>query len=282
VHERARIFYGLCLALCNCRRAQAPLRPPPPAALSASSVVSAAPSAAASPPAQETPTYELETRASAADPNSARRPSDDPSSQGPGEQVVIAAFGDSLTDPRSHGGGYLARLKEHCPEIEIDNFARGGTMVNQMRRRYDELVAASPKRYSHLLLFGGVNDLYSDLTALRSPEKIEADLSYVYGSAKARGLRVIAFTVAPWGGFARYFNPSRAEATRVLNGWIRAQLGHGTVDRVIDAYALLSCGDPTVLCERLRAPFSDGLHFGPPGQRVLGDALQRLAFPRCR
>src|SRR6185295_4881792 len=39
---------------------------------------------------------------------------------------VIAAIGDSLTDPRSHGGGYLEYLKERCPGLEIDNFGKGG------------------------------------------------------------------------------------------------------------------------------------------------------------
>ncbi len=61
---------------------------------------------------------------------------------------LIAAIGDSLTDQRSHGGGYLEYLKSRCPTLEIDNFGKGGTMVNQMRRSFDEQVAASAKRYT--------------------------------------------------------------------------------------------------------------------------------------
>ena len=196
-------------------------------------------------------------------------------------RYIIAAIGDSLTDPRSHGGGYLEYLKSRCPTLEVDNFGKGGTMVNQMRRSFDERVVSSGKRYTHLVIFGGVNDLYSDLTAFRTPPKIEADLGYMYAWGKAHDLKVVAFTVAPWGGFKRYFNPSRAEATRTLNAWIRAQPKLGRVDHVVDAYALLSCGDAESLCERFFEPFKDGLHFGPEGQQLLGQALFREAFSAC-
>jgi len=193
----------------------------------------------------------------------------------------LAAIGDSLTDPRTHGGGYLEYLKSRCPTLEIDNFGKGGAMVNQMRKRFDEQVAVSPKRYTHLVIFGGVNDLYSDLTAFRTPAKIEADLSHMYAWAKAHDTRVIALTVAPWGGFKRYFNPSRAAATRSLNDWIREQPQRGQVDQVVDAYALLSCGDPESLCDRFVKPFRDGIHFGPEGHQLLGQALFRQAFSDC-
>ena len=204
-----------------------------------------------------------------------------PALPSPSHHYSIAAIGDSLTDPRSHGGRYLEYLKTRCPTLEIDNFGKGGAMVNQMRRSFDSQVAASRKRYTHLVIFGGVNDLYSDLTALRTPAKIEADLGYMYAWGKAHGAKVVALTVAPWGGFKRFFNPSRAEATRTLNAWIRDQPGRGQVDHVVDAYALLSCGDPESLCERFSKPFKDGLHFGPEGQELLGQALFREAFSDC-
>ncbi len=204
-----------------------------------------------------------------------------PKPPGAGHHYVIAAVGDSLTDPHSHGGGYLDYVKTRCPSIEIDNFGRGATMVNQMRRHFDEEIATSAKQYTHLIVFGGVNDLYSDLTAFRTPAKIEADLSYMYATAKARGMNVVALTVAPWGGFTRYFNPSRAETTHQVNAWIREQPAEGHVDSVVDAYKTLSCGDPDVLCERFFTPFKDGIHFGPEGHRLLGEALYRAAFSDC-
>ncbi len=191
----------------------------------------------------------------------------------------VAALGDSLTDYRSGGGGYLRVLEQRCPESEFVNFGKGGDMVNQMRRRFEaELANAPAARFTHLIVFGGVNDLYSDETAGRSNAKIERDLSAIYQRAHSHGWRVVAVTVAPWGGFTRYFTPKRGAATADLNAWIAA----GPADAVVDAHSLLSCGDAELLCPAFAAPFKDGLHFGKKGHEILGEALYRAEFARCR
>ena len=201
----------------------------------------------------------------------------------------IAAIGDSLTDKRSHGGGYLDVVQRSCPQSRIDNYGRGGDMVNQMRRRFfSQVVAPKAPQYSHVIVFGGVNDLYSDLTAGRTNDKIEQDLMAMYSAARQRGAKVVAITVTPWGGFSRYFNARRGEATRALNQWILGQAassplgqGPGAVDTVIDGFSLLSCGDPDRLCDRYTPPFRDGLHFGPAGHQVLGEAVYEQALSDC-
>lgn len=198
---------------------------------------------------------------------------------GNGKAYVIAAIGDSLTDPKSHGGKYLEYVKKRCKGSRIDNYGKGGSMVNQMRRRFLEVVLPNPIPYSHLVVFGGVNDLYSDKTAGRTPEKIAADLSLIYAKAKQRGMKVVAITVAPWGGFSRYYNDRRGENTRRVNEWIQAELAEGKVDHVVDAYALLSCGRPEYLCPEWAI---DGIHFNAKGHEVLGRALVEEAFPDCR
>jgi lysophospholipase L1-like esterase len=200
------------------------------------------------------------------------------------KRYVIAALGDSITDKRSRGGGYLDVVAAHCPETVIDNYGKGGDMVNQMRRRFesDILPVAKERGYSHLIVFGGVNDLYSDLTAGRTNDRIESDLSAIYAEARQNGMAVIAITVAPWGGFTRYFDARRAENTRLLNGWISSQVASKTVERVIDSYALLSCGDAERLCPEYTPPFRDGLHPGSKGHEVLGKALYEQAFADCR
>ncbi len=285
MHPLSAAFFAAFLLLSACHAADRAELTPPTAAQSAKPVAAAsAPSANApepapsSAPAESAPpsasTASASPSASASAPVAAKPP-------GPGRHYVVAAVGDSLTDPRSHGGGYLDYVKARCPSIEIDNFGRGGTMVNQMHRHFDEEVQASSKPYTHLIVFGGVNDLYSDLTAFRTPAKIEADLGYMYAAAKARNMVVVALTVAPWGGFTRFFNPSRSEATHSVNAWIRAQPAQGRVDHVVDAFGLLSCGDPDVLCERFFKPFKDGIHFGPGGHRLVGEALYQAAFSDC-
>jgi lysophospholipase L1-like esterase len=196
--------------------------------------------------------------------------------------VVVAAMGDSLTDARSHGGKFLGILQQRCPASRFDNYGKGGQMTNQMRRRFaDDLFGPGKPAYTHVIVFGGVNDLYSDLTAGRTPAGIERDLAGMYEEAHRHGVKVVALTVAPWGGFTRYFNPSRSAATLEVNRWIVAQRDAGAIEAAIDAYALLSCGDPTRLCPRYMVPFSDGLHFGEEGHERLAEALFAQVFASC-
>jgi lysophospholipase L1-like esterase len=130
-------------------------------------------------------------------------------------------------------------------------------------------------------VFGGVNDLYSDETAGRTFAKISSDLSLIYRGAKSRGVRVIALTVTPWGGFSRYYNPRRAAVTRQLNAWLKEQQQQGLIDVVVDANPRLTCGDPERLCAEYALPFHDGLHFGKLGQERLGEELLQKAFADC-
>ena len=190
-------------------------------------------------------------------------------------------MGDSLTDYKSHGGKFLRYLERHCPNSRFDNYGKGADMVNQMRLRFQQQITAGGKpRYTHVLVFGGVNDLYSDQTAHRTNERIQRDLTQMYTWSREMGAEVIAFTVAPWGGFKRYFNPRRGQNTLELNRWILLQRGD-LVDEVIDAHGLLRCGDPHRLCPEYAAPFRDGIHFGPKGHELLGSALLRQVFSDC-
>ncbi len=196
--------------------------------------------------------------------------------------VVVAAMGDSLTDARSGGGKFLDILRERCPRSRFDNYGKGGEMVSQMRRRFTEdLFGAGKPAYTHVIVFGGVNDLYSDLTAGRTPALIERDLTAMYEEAHRHGVKVVALTVAPWGGFTRYFNAPREAATLEVNRWIVGRREAGAIEGAIDAYSLLSCGDPTRLCPGVMPPFHDGLHFGADGHAKIGEALFVEIFSGC-
>jgi len=196
--------------------------------------------------------------------------------------VIVAAMGDSLSDPRAGGGKYLDVLRKRCPRSRFDSYGKGGEMVNQMRRRFsDDVFGPGKPAYTHVIVFGGVNDLYSDLTAGRTPALVERDLTAMYDAAHRHGAKVVAITVTPWGGFTRYFNPTRLAATLEVNKWILAQRAAGAVEAAVDAYPLLSCGDTTMLCDRYTAPFKDGLHFGPAGHERLGEELYAQVFAGC-
>lgn len=268
------------VALVACERG-APSGPPP-----SSGIVPPA-SAPRAPPGPPGPAATLHLEDDAPAPPPAPAPSAAPVASGPPRSGArapcrVALIGDSLTDFRPGGGGYVRFLEKRCPESTFTNFAKGGAMVNQMRARQLPSVAREPaSRFTHLVVFGGVNDLYSDETAGRTPAKIEKDLEAMYAAGKAAGLRVLALTVAPWGGFARYFNERRGAATRELNAWILEQPSKKTVDVVVDAFSVLSCGDPERLCPRFEPPFRDGLHFGALGHEALGQALYDAEFNGC-
>lgn len=194
-------------------------------------------------------------------------------------------MGDSLTDFRSPGGGkYLTYLSERCPRSRFDSYGKGGQMVNQMRARFARDILGDPPdaskpKYTHVIVFGGVNDICSDETAKRTNDKIKADLSAMYDTAHRAGIQVVAITIAPWGGFKKYFNPRRSASTLTVNQWIQSQAQQGGVDFVVDSGRSLTCGDPERLCKPDAQ--KDGLHLSGPGHRKLGEALFDQVFKDC-
>jgi lysophospholipase L1-like esterase len=204
-----------------------------------------------------------------------------------GQIYQVAAIGDSLTDVRSHGGKYLAYLRDRCPESRFDNYGKGGESVEMMRRRFVRDVighARSPKpAYTHVIVFGGVNDVLGDTMHGRTPKKIENDMDTMYGLAREAGIKVVGITVSPWGGYAQFYNPRRAAATREVNQWILAQWRLGKIDYAIDAYELLSCGDAEKLCADFEMRWiRDGLHFNQDAHARLGQSLHETVFSDCR
>lgn len=200
------------------------------------------------------------------------------------EVVRVAAIGDSLTDARSHGGKYLDYLREACPESRFDNYGKGGENVEQMRRRFArDVLGASKPAYTHVIVFGGVNDILGDTSAGRSTARIQRDLDAMYETARQAGIRTVAITVSPWGGYTKFYTPRRALATRSVNQWILSQAREGHVDHAVDAHSLLSCGDPEKLCNAFQMRWiRDGLHFNEEAHAKLGKALRETVFSRCR
>ncbi|MFO0662272.1 MAG: GDSL-type esterase/lipase family protein, partial [Polyangiaceae bacterium] len=205
------------------------------------------------------------------------------------QRFVVAAMGDSLSDPRASGGKYLEYLKERCPKSQFDSYGIAGKLVANMRARFghDVLgVGRGPEepapKYTHVIIFGGVNDLGSDKIAHRPVERIEEDLAAMYEMAKSSGIRVIAMTIAPWSSCVEFYTEARGKKTSEINTWILSQPAAGTIDHVIDAHSLLACGDPDQLCPRFENRWvRDGLHFNTEGHEVLGRALYENVFSSC-
>ncbi|MBI5537517.1 MAG: SGNH/GDSL hydrolase family protein [Deltaproteobacteria bacterium] len=201
----------------------------------------------------------------------------------------VAAIGDSLTDPRSHGGKYLSYLRDRCPASRFDNYGRGGENVAQMRRRFARDILglpADPRQpkpaYSHVIIFGGVNDILSEMCQARTPTRIKDDMEAMYDLATRAGIRVVAISVSPWAGYTRFYNPRRAAATREVNDWIFSQQREGKIDFALDASEVLTCGDSERLCSTFEMRWiHDGLHFNADAHTKLGRALHESVFADC-
>ncbi|MEM6791850.1 MAG: SGNH/GDSL hydrolase family protein [Myxococcota bacterium] len=257
-----------------------------PASTSVAARAAAPPSAAAAAPAGATSALDAPSPSSSASAPTASSPA----APAPARRYAVAAMGDSLTDPRSQGGKYLDVLRRACPESHFDSYGVGGNMVNQMRKRLlpevfgegegGRRVADPPKKYTHLLVLGGINDIISDESALRVNAKIQRDLAWMYEAARARGVEVIAMTLPPWGGLKGWHNPRRQASTEAMNTWIRGAQARGDVDAVFDVYPLMSCGRPDFLCDDYAWP--DGAHWTKKGHEVMGTALHAAHFADCR
>lgn len=207
------------------------------------------------------------------------------SAQSPPRRVkyVVAAMGDSLTDPKSQGGKYLEVLRARCPESRFDSYGKGGNMVNMMRKRflkdvYGEDGGGARPEYTHVIVLGGIGDILSNLTAKRGIKGITGDLAAMYAMAHERRAKVVAMTLPPWGGFQDY-DSARHQLTIAVNTWVRAQLAEKAVDHTLDLFPLLSCGAPNQLCKEYA--FKDLLHWNKKGHEIVGDALHTSVFADC-
>src|SRR5262245_10584444 len=232
-----------CSAASACQRAEP--QPAPPSASTPERPAAPAPAPEASSAASEPAATSTPSSASAAplpSASAAPLPKATPGGAAPSSVLIV---GDSLADEAVGGGGFVRLLRQRCPGVRFDNRSKGGFMVNQMRKRVETEILPEGNGYSHAIVFGGVNDLYSDKTASRTLTRIESDLSRIYAALKGRGVNVIAVTVTPWGGFSKWFTPERGQNTQTLNAWILAQPAAGAISQALDAYPLLSCGVPT-------------------------------------
>ena len=190
----------------------------------------------------------------------------------------VAAMGDSLSDPKAHGGKYLTYLAEQCPLSRFETWGKGGNMVSQMRKRFARDVLgegqSEPRSYTHLIVLGGIADIGSNETANRTLPKIQADLSEMYRLAQEAGLEVIALTIPPWGGYHTY-NDERHRMMLAMNAWLRAK--PKDVEQVVDVYPLLVCGQRE-LCEKYAA---DTIHWNAKAHNLVGGVLRKQVFSDC-
>ena len=202
----------------------------------------------------------------------------------PKRRYVVAAIGDSLTDPRSGGGKYLNELSRLCPESRFDAYGVGGQRTDHMRWRFAHDVLGhgrkrAPPVYDHVIVLGGVNDVLSASVRHAPIDRIQKNLAYMYRLASRHSVRVVAVTVPPWGRL-QGVDDARARATDELNDWILARPAH--VDFAVDVRPALVCGDDRSLCPPLRRFPNDLVHWNESGHRAVAEVLHRDVFSDCR
>lgn len=201
-------------------------------------------------------------------------------------RYVVAAIGDSLTDPKSHGGIYLEVLQQRCPKSLFSSYGVGGNMASMMRTRFlrdvfgeDPAGTTTSDRpaWTHVIILGGLGDVLSNLTAKKTAKSIQRDIGWMVEETHKRHAKVLVLTLPPWAG-AKQYDGVRGQMARDVNVWIAAESGR-SLDATFDTRPVLSCGQPEKLCDGLA--FKDGLHWSREGQTKLGEALAAGPFADC-
>ena len=129
-----------------------------------------------------------------------------------------------------------------------------------------------------MLVFGGLGDVLSNLTAKRTAAAVQRDMTEMVRLSRERGAEAIVLTTHPWAGSAAY-DGVRAAMARDINAWILEAGRSRAIDATFDTRPVLSCGDLERLCDTAAAP--DRLHLSKDGQRALGEALHAALFADC-
>lgn len=198
-------------------------------------------------------------------------------------RYVVAAIGDSLTDPRVGGGRYMKHLARLCPASRFDTYGVGGQQTVDMRARFAADIFGGGRKepkteYTHVIVLGGVNDLFGGTVGTERLARIEAQLGAMYREAHQHGIAVIALTVTPWGHTGSAHDRA---VTATLNGWILDQAKQGSVEHAVDLSPLLVCGRTDTLCVPFRKTYDDQVHWNDLGHERVADAIHRVAFADC-
>jgi lysophospholipase L1-like esterase len=206
---------------------------------------------------------------------------------GPG---TVVALGDSITDGEKSGTDTNRRwpnvlagrlLRQHAVprygvldegisanRVVTDRYPGDGVStdtggVSALHRLDRDVLAQTSVRTA--IVFEGVNDVRWGTTA----DQVIAGLRELADRAHARGVRVLAATIAPCEGETLYTAAADTRRTAV-NAWLRR--ADGTFDGLLDFDAVLR--DPAHPA-RLRPEYDSGdhLHPGPTGLAALADSV---------
>lgn len=172
---------------------------------------------------------------------------------------IVACLGDSIT----LNGGYVRELASRLGKSSIVKaFGYKGEGIVTIKNHLAEVLAIHP---TDLVVLAGVNDLSSD----REPSTIIKNLDYVYKTAQANKVRVIAIAITPWA--CNSIGKLRTSETQIVNNWIKLS---SSADAVVGTSVL---GDSHG-CLLKGFDSGDGLHLNSEGHSLLGKLLYERGF----
>lgn len=207
----------------------------------------------------------------------------------------VVCLGDSLTDANisTHDAfcrwpDQLARrlaARPHGRPMAVMNQGLGGNRIlHDLRgdsglRRFDRDVLAQPG-VTHAIVMLGTNDLRNRNAKPEEEvtgEQMIAGLSQMALRAQAKGIKLVAATLTPFGNetfMANAWNPNREQHRVAVNKWIRES---GVPDGVADFDAAIR--DPEIPTQMAAIyDCGDGLHPSDLGYCKLGDAIDLALF----
>jgi hypothetical protein len=182
----------------------------------------------------------------------------------PTQSVVMRIEGDSISSnlvevPWGHQLGLIK-------DTSVILTAVDGAKTSDMVTRFDTYKNSGG---THFAVLGGVNDITGGIAAATT----QANLTYMWATAKALGFTVVCFTLTPW-KYSAAWNASRQTETESMNTWIRAEAeAKGYV--LIDTYTLLDDpGDPGAMLPAYVKP--DYTHPNAFGGQAIAREVRRL------
>lgn len=178
---------------------------------------------------------------------------------GAAEGRRIVCLGDSVTN--QYGPRFETADGEGCTVVAQDG-ASTPAVLDLFRSR------VRGHGYTDIIVRAGRNDVYSG----RSLTSAQDNLRTIYEEARADGMRVVAVSMLPHKGYARYSDRTQA-GTDALNAW----LAGAPADVFVNADAHL--GDPADP-QRLKPEYDGGdhLHLSPDGRCALASFIAERAF----
>lgn len=172
----------------------------------------------------------------------------------------VLVVGDSLSVGKR---SWARRLNRWQPTTVI---AKSGEQTGWM---LDRLRRVDLRRYTHLVLLGGGNDINC-----RRAVRAIRNISRMIGRAKAYGLKVVLITLPPWKGWPSWTRTKHRNTVR-LNQWLAYYRAHGYVDGLVDFYRQAAHPRDSQRLHPYYAEHTDHLHFNGRGHRHLAWLVQR-------